>query len=124
MDMGFIDSRTPEAGDSVQELKPLGWRELCARLAAVQDLRRVLVEGSALPPVSGEASFYRPAARLLVRSAKVDRSGLPSGDSEGGVNPIPSANGKVDRRTSSGTQQRMSHRLSQAASQADRREMS
>jgi len=124
MDMGFIDSPAPEPGDSVQGLKPLGWRELCARLAAAQDLRRILTEGSALPQISGEASFHRPAARLLIRSVRVERNGSSPINPEAVVNPIPSANGKADRSTASITPPRMSHRLSPAASQADRREMS
>lgn len=93
MEMGFIDPNWHESGGAVvatpEGLRPLGWRELCARLAAVRDFRdAVAAEPGAGSPCcttdrSG-ASFHRSAAMLLADPG------------HGGhiVNPMSSANGK------------------------------
>jgi len=72
MDMGFSDSRPFDPGDGGTGLRPLGWRELCARLVAAQDLRRDqadrtdrAVTGAVAPALVG--SFHRGAARMLER---------------------------------------------------------
>jgi hypothetical protein len=41
MDMGLTNSGAFDARDVDAALRPLGWSELCARLVAAQDLRRI-----------------------------------------------------------------------------------
>lgn len=95
MEMRFTDSRPLEPSDSGQGLRPLGWSELCARLVASHDTRRVLAgtfatAGSALghklepdAPLQ-QASFHSSAAALL-RSVEAQ--------TETSVNLASSANG-------------------------------
>lgn len=94
MDMGFKDLRA-FAPDSAGAFKPLRWPDLCARLAAAQDLRRAracaagIAHGGVIDRY-GTASFHGPAATLLLQDeSRGDR------DIEQAVNPMPSANGKV-----------------------------
>jgi len=104
MDMGFDDSHPGETGDAAGRLRPLGWRELCARLAAAQDLRREVSILSGLLGRTGErsktggGSFHHPAAMLLQGGA-LPEAGLELGthqnyQAEGRVNPSSSTNGK------------------------------
>ncbi|MCW1382343.1 hypothetical protein OLX02_05865 [Novosphingobium sp. KCTC 2891] len=67
MDMGFTDLWGIDLDEARRDLRPLGWSELCARLAAAQDLRRaVSAQRLAAAPGGGRgASFHRSAARLL-----------------------------------------------------------
>lgn len=97
MEMRFTDSRPLEPGDSSRGLRPLGWSELCARLVAAHDTRRVLAgpfagAGAALKPDAQEqqASFHSSAAALL-RSVEAQ--------SETTVNPASSPNGNGERGT-------------------------
>ena len=97
MEMEFTDSRPLEPGDSGQGLRPLGWSELCARLRAAHDMRRVLggpVQGLAqlsrghTNQPSGQhdghgCSFHHPAAVLLQTITM---------DSKASVNPASLAN--------------------------------
>lgn len=106
MEMGFHDCRPPEAGESTQELRPLGWRELCARLAAAQDLRRILSDGDDRPHAQGAASFHLPAARLLVSGTPGDFQSDTQHHDESGVNLVFSANDKVRQGTSLATPKR------------------
>ena len=97
MEMAFIDPYRHEPGSAVagtpDGLRPLEWRELCARLAAARDFREaVAIEerlGESEPGNVGRpvASFHRPAALLLADAG------------HGGqiVNPMSSANGKGAR---------------------------
>lgn len=91
MDMGINDTRPLVPADSGPGLRPFGWTDLCARLAAAQDTRRVLAlsasaagEGGAQPDEAAGA-FHRSAAALLLHAGT---------NAEAAVNPNPSANGK------------------------------
>jgi len=99
MEMSFSDSRPPVPADSSPGLRPLGWRELCARLVAAHDTRGVLAEAGRSPgtgrssgtTIGGSSadlghvfSFHESAATLL-RSVETEAEGL--------VNPASSANG-------------------------------
>lgn len=99
MEMGFTDSRLLERGDSSQRLRPLGWSELCARLVAAHDTRRVLsgsMPGAGFGPDPGQdehvagphggngCSFHRSAA-ILLRTIEVEPKAP--------INPASSANG-------------------------------
>lgn len=90
MDLGFSDSRGFAPSDSAGGLRPLGWGELCARLAAAQDLRRAgLAVATAATEQASTASFHQASAILLRGEAgprQVEQA-------EGHVNPIVSANG-------------------------------
>ena len=64
MELGFNDQFGVESGEEQRGLRPLGWSELCARVAAAQDLRREILNAGTCVD-GGGASFHRPAARLL-----------------------------------------------------------
>ena len=73
MDMAFPESFAFDSRQGDLAMRPLGWSELCARLMAAQQLRR-LQSGAchrssgtseALAPVG---SFHRVAANMLDRS--------------------------------------------------------
>jgi hypothetical protein len=91
MDMLFTDSQPVSPRDSGQLLRPLGWSEFCARLAAAQATRRVLGQGAVAEDVRGDrlsgGSFYYRAATAMQR---------PDCDDDRTVNLILSANGKCD----------------------------
>ena len=99
MEMRLTNSRPLEPGDSSQDLRPLGWSELCARLVAAHDTRRVLTipfAGKGIGPdlqqevvatdsqAETGCSFHSSAAALL-RSVEMEI--------EVSVNPASSANG-------------------------------
>jgi hypothetical protein len=105
MDMGLTNSGAFDARDVDAALRPLGWSELCARLVAAQDLRRVQ-EPRTLPisellqmnrtrseAVAGGfaksefGSFHRVAALML-------ETGRGRQDF---VNPTSSSSGKDDQ---------------------------
>lgn len=90
MEMGFFDHQWRDAGgnpgDSDAPLRPLGWNELCARLAASQDYRGLLTGDASALAVRRAGSFHRPAARML---AAVPRGGHD-------INLNSSANGKAE----------------------------
>jgi hypothetical protein len=92
MDMVFHASRTADAADSAQELRAIGWTELCARLVAAQDLRREFDAGANAGAIAVAGSFHRAAAHALARQRI----------SEGRVNPNPSGDGKGVFGTTSG----------------------
>jgi hypothetical protein len=91
MDMGFIDSQPFGARDSDKALRPIGWRELCARLSAAQAARLVLGKdygaGVARPDGLSGGSFHYPSAIMMLQ---------PPSDDKCAVNPVPSVNGKGD----------------------------
>lgn len=112
MDMQFNDSRTFGTNDSAQELRPLGWSELCARLAAAQDLRRsggpgIGMEVGPVADANGRwGSFHHPAALMLLHDQPLPEWGSPE-QVEHGVNPVCSRDGNdgggtpVDIKTTS-----------------------
>jgi hypothetical protein len=68
MNMAFSDSRPFDGGDVPSALRPLAWVELCARLAAAQDLRRHQAGASNRAVGDGGApmgSFHSGAAHML-----------------------------------------------------------
>jgi len=68
MDMAFPDSRAVDAGTAASGLRPLAWHELCARLAAAQDLRRTQANAAGhgqIDPATALGSFHGGAAHLL-----------------------------------------------------------
>lgn len=101
MDMEFTTSRAFETDDSAPGLRPLGWSELCARLAAAQDLRRIgapgwLIAGDVASHADGRwGSFHHPSARMLLDGSSGQP--LPEWDgpqqAEGPVNPNCSMDG-------------------------------
>ncbi|WP_408589260.1 hypothetical protein [Novosphingobium sp.] len=113
MEMGFDDSQPVEAAETAGRLRPLGWRELCARLAAAQDLRRegLFAADATLAGAPGRTSvqtfgtggsFHHPAAMLLLgtggsRPVSDLSAGITSHKArknEERVNPASSVNGK------------------------------
>jgi hypothetical protein len=70
MDMAFSDSRAFDTHGTLTALRPLGWSELCARLVAAQDLRR-LQAAQTVRAVGGKSatasagSFHTSAAVML-----------------------------------------------------------
>lgn len=95
MDMGFTDPARAAyptgTSDSDAPLRPFGWSELCARLAAGQDFRRFGAAEPAGAPVRPVASFHRSTAQWLAGP----------GESGNIVNPMSSANGKAAGETMS-----------------------
>lgn len=95
MDMGISNQHWPDiaglARESDAPLRPVGWSDLCARLAAGQDLRGALAGlpvSSAMKAAERHvASFHRSAAEMLAE-------GLDGGDV---VNLNPSVNCKATR---------------------------
>jgi hypothetical protein len=70
MDMAFPDSLALDSHDVAVAMRPLGWSELCARLVAAQDLRRLQARanvsgarGTDASPPAG--SFHGAAAHML-----------------------------------------------------------
>ena len=90
MEMSFFDHQWRDSAgnpaDSDVPLRPLGWNELCARLAASQDFRELIAGDGAALDARRVGSFHRPAARML--------AGAPRGGHD--VNLNSSANGKAE----------------------------
>jgi hypothetical protein len=87
MNMAFSDSRPFEGGDGSSALRPLAWGELCARLAAAQDLRRHQAGAGARgagTDTTHLGSFHSGAAFMLEQH----------GGSQDLVNPTSSINRK------------------------------
>jgi len=89
------------ATDFGSGLRPMSWHELCARIAAVQDLRRVMASISSDEVSISTGSFHGQAARIIASGF----SGVPahSAEGEGIVNPTSSANGKAKFGTTGST---------------------
>jgi len=109
MDMSFNQPGTFAPAGSGAEigighaagLRPMSWHELCARIAAVQDLRRVMASISSDEVSISTGSFHGQAARIIASGF----SGVPAhlAEGEGIVNPTSSANGKAKFGTTSST---------------------
>lgn len=87
MNMAFPDSRGFDAGATTPGLRPLAWSELCARLVAAQDLRRIRAHSEGYPPRDAApalGSFHGGAAHLLEHH----------GGSQALINPTSSINRK------------------------------
>lgn len=91
----------PVTGDG---LRPMNWHELCSRIAAVQDLRRVMASASAREETISTGSFHGRAARIIATGF----SGVSAQTTEGEehVNPVSSANGKAQLGTTVRTEGR------------------
>lgn len=84
--MGFTDSRLSVPSDSSHGLRPLGWNELCARLVAAHDTRRVLSDSMPGPelepdprkgaaifgPQAGSGCSFHHSAAILMRNFGVE----------------------------------------------------
>lgn len=100
MDMGHTESRAFDALPEAGALRPLGWSELCARLVAAQDLRRVSATApDARAPRQG--SFHQGAA-ALIGSAEPGAHSAEAG-AQDFVNPTSSTNGKGNHGIDFGT---------------------
>ena len=105
MERRFPDSWPQVPGDSRLGLRPLGWSELCARLVAAHDTRRVLpgaaaglvmasssgFDGGVSGPNAAKGFSFHESAAVLLRSVETDGEGL--------VNPALSAIGNDVRGT-------------------------
>ena len=96
MDMGQTESRAFEAPPEAAALRPFGWGELCARLVAAQDLRRIQAQGT-LRAGPHAGSFHQGAAALL-GSAEAGWQNVEAVGQEP-VNPTSSTNGKGNQGT-------------------------
>lgn len=96
MDMGQTESRAFEAPPEATALRPLAWGELCARLVAAQDLRRIQAHDT-LQAGPHTGSFHHGAAALLGSA----EPGIPRVEAgrQDFVNPTSSANGKGNQGT-------------------------
>ncbi|MDE2562886.1 MAG: hypothetical protein KGL48_11640 [Sphingomonadales bacterium] len=92
MEMVFHASRAADLVDSAEDLRAIGWTELCARLVAAQDLRRSFGADDVAGASGIAGSFHRAAARALARQR----------EGEGAVNPNPSGDGKGPSGNTSG----------------------
>lgn len=93
MDMSFNKPGVFAPADLGAGLRAMTWHELCARIAAVQDLRRVVASANAGEEAISTGSFHGRAARIIASGF----SGVPAhlAEGEGFVNPTSSANGKA-----------------------------
>lgn len=104
MDMSFNPSGAFAPTDIGGGLRPMTWHELCSRIAAVQDLRRVMAAASTGEETISTGSFHGRAARIIATGF----SGVStqSAEGEGVVNPVSSANGKAQLGTTNRTEGR------------------
>lgn len=94
MDMSFENQGLFAPAETGPGLRRMTWHELCSRIAAVQDFRRLMGSSgnSEITPSTG--SFDGRTARIIASGF----SGVPaqSIENEGLVNPTSSVNGKAD----------------------------
>ena len=104
MDMSFNKPGVFAPADFGAGLRAMTWHELCARIAAVQDLRRVVASANAGGDTISTGSFHGRAAQIIAS----EFSGVPahSAEGEGLVNPTSSANGKAQFGTTTTTDDR------------------
>jgi len=95
MDMTLPDSRAFAAPDAQGIPRPLGWDELCARLVAAQDLRRLHAMPGTAQTTSTGGSFHPLAATLLWQGETAQAF----------VNPTSSSSGKEPRGTIAGSRE-------------------
>ena len=115
MDMGLTDSRAFDANDVETALRPLGWGELCARLVAAQDLRRVQAPDRSGFPTGRDSGDFAPDSGSFHRVAALMLDSI--GRREGFVNRTSSSSGKDSQGTSVAT--REPSRLSREPRQDD-----
>lgn len=82
-------------------LRPMTWHELCTRIAAVQDLRRVMASVSGSDEWISTGSFHGQAARII--ASGFSGASAHSAEGEALVNPNSSANGKAKFGTTDST---------------------
>lgn len=104
MDMSFNQPGVFAPYEFGAGLRPMTWHELCARIAAVQDLRRALASASAGVEATSTGSFHGRAAQIIAS----EFSSVPAHlvEDEGAVNPTSSVNGKAQFGTTSTTDDR------------------
>lgn len=104
MDMSFTPPGVFAPTELAGGLRPMTWHELRSRIAAVQDLRRVLASANAGEEALSTGSFHGRAARIIASGF----SGVSTHTMEGEclVNPVSSANGKAELGTPVATEGR------------------
>lgn len=97
MDMSFNPPGVFAPTEIGGGLRPMTWHELCSRIAAVQDLRRVMASASAGEETISTGSFHGRAARFIATG--ISGASAQSAEGEGLVNPVSSANCKAQLGT-------------------------
>lgn len=94
MDMSFENQGLFAPAETVPGLRGMTWHELCSRIAAVQDFRRLMGVTDTGGGVLSTGSFNGRTARIIA-SGFSGASALQA-EGEGIVNPTSSVNGKAD----------------------------
>jgi len=97
MDMSFNQPGVFAPSEIGVGLRPMTWHDLCARIAAVQELRRVMALAGAEEEAISTGSFHGRAARIIATA--FSSVSAQSNEGEGLVNPVSSANGKAQLGT-------------------------
>lgn len=94
MDMSFENQGLFAPVETGPGLRRMTWHELCARISAVQDFRRIMAADRSGGDVASTGSFSADTARIVASAI----SGITAqrADYEGLVNPNSSVNGKAD----------------------------
>lgn len=97
MDMSFNDpralARAVAGHDDGVALQAMTWHDLCARIRAAQDLRRVMSTQQGGDAADYAGSFHLAAARIITSGIPGVPAHLVSDEER--VNPISSADGKA-----------------------------
>ncbi len=94
MDMSFENQGLFAPAETGPGLRQMTWHELCSRIAAVQDFRRLMAVKDSPEGFPSTGSFDGCTARIIASGF----SGVPAqlSDNESLVNPTSSVNGKAD----------------------------
>lgn len=95
MDMSFENQGLFAPAETGPGLRRMTWHELCSRIAAVQDFRRLMGASGSTDLAASTGSFDGRTARIIASGF----SGIPAHqvEDEDLVNPTSSVNGKADR---------------------------
>lgn len=97
MDMSFNNPGQFVPADAGAGLRLMTWHDLCSRIAAMQDLRRIMATAGYSDEVPSTGSFDGRTARII--ASGFSGVSAQSGDDEGVVNPESSVNGKAPSGT-------------------------
>ena len=97
MDMSFENQGLFAPAETGPGLRRMTWHELCSRIAAVQDFRRLMSVSDQAEGAISTGSFDGRTARIIA-SGFSGFSGVSALQAEGEdlVNPTSSVNGKAD----------------------------
>jgi hypothetical protein len=97
MDMSFNNPGQFVPADAGAGMRLLTWHDLCSRITAMQDLRRIMATAGYPDEAPSTGSFHGRAARIIASGF----SGVSpqSGNDESAVNPNSSVNGKAPSGT-------------------------